>query len=858
MPSTLSRLKARLRSRSTEDRLRSSNTHDGEAGNRAIDSITHNPNPLPRTPSPSDPLIVDSSHPNLPPSAVESASTTPTLERAPSKNSAPELTPSQQLWNRAYNAVKQKEPKLIDSYERILSLELRQDNLHSDLSQVSNLVEQVNEAERWQQMRQLVQKRLASLEKEEKMKQVIGTGIRIVLSFKDAMSQALQLVPQAALAWASLSFALQILLNPSTESRSNRDGTAHVLARMGWYSELSALVFDDGGTYATSLAGIQTQLESRVVDLFEQVILFLVKSVCSCFKNRISTVLRDLLKLDDWNGSLKGVEDAEISVRRDYSVLDIQDVRFKLEGIFQSVGSLKRALVHDQTDQTCFQHLRVTDPRDDKTRIENTKGGLLQDSYQWILDHVEFRQWREDQQNRLFWVKGDPGKGKTMLLCGIIDELKKPSAHDGLLSFFFCQATDDRINSATAVLRGLIFLLVDQQPSLISHIRTRYDHAGQSLFEDVNAWVALSEIFLNILRDPGMKNTFLVIDALDECATDRSLLLDLIVKEASVPSSVKWVISSRNWPEIEERLDLTRQKATLCLELNDEAVSKAVSKYIEIKVQALGKTKRYDTKTQDLVQKHLNINADNTFLWVALACSHLARVPRYQALACLKQFPPGLEPFYESMIQHMCSSEEVGLDCLKRVLALVGTVYRPITLLEIKVLIDIPEDFSDDLRSLGEIINRCGSFLTLREHTVYFVHQSAKDFLFRRTPSFIFPSGEAEVHCSIFRKSLESMCRTLRRDIYGLGAPGTPVEEVETPDADPLGAIRYSCVYWVEHLAKWNSDRSVKDDNGLMYIHTIDDFLEKKYLYWLEALSLIHDLSEGTRSVVRLEGLFQV
>jgi hypothetical protein len=52
-----------------------------------------------------------------------------------------------------------------------------------------------------------------------------------------------------------------------------------------------------------------------------------------------------------------------------------------------------------------------------------------------------------------------------MLLCGIINELRPttklvdPRASK-LLSFFFCQSTDSRINNATAVLRGLIYLLV--------------------------------------------------------------------------------------------------------------------------------------------------------------------------------------------------------------------------------------------------------------------------------------------------------------------------------------------------------------------------------------------------------------
>ncbi|RYP45277.1 hypothetical protein DL768_008353 [Monosporascus sp. mg162] len=148
----------------------------------------------------------------------------------------------------------------------------------------------------------------------------------------------------------------------------------------------------------------------------------------------------------------------------------------------------------------CLSDLRSTDPRHDKNRIEQTKGGLLRDSYRWILTHDDFLRWRDDPDSRLLWIKGDPGKGKTMLLCGIIDELKKQTANTThLLSFFFCQATDDRLNNATAILRGLIYLLVDQQRSLLSHIQEKYDHAGKALFEDVNAWVALSDILTSIL-----------------------------------------------------------------------------------------------------------------------------------------------------------------------------------------------------------------------------------------------------------------------------------------------------------------------------------------------------------------------
>jgi hypothetical protein len=91
-----------------------------------------------------------------------------------------------------------------------------------------------------------------------------------------------------------------------------------------------------------------------------------------------------------------------------------------------------------------------------------------------------------------------------------------------------------RHDNATAVLQGLVYMLVNQQPSLVSYIRKKYDHAGKTLFKDVNAWVALSEILTNILQDPSLNSTFLIIDALDECVADLPKLLNFIVQKSLI------------------------------------------------------------------------------------------------------------------------------------------------------------------------------------------------------------------------------------------------------------------------------------------------------------------------------------
>ena len=555
------------------------------------------------------------------------------------------------------------------------------------------------------------------------------------------------------------------------------------------------------------------------------------------------------------NERLSWIERRQTKLEEDkaYSLLGIFDVYIPLiygEGTASAFRRLREEI--DKLEK-CIQDLRLTDPRDDKKRIEDTKGGLLEDSYRWILENTDFQQWRSAQQSRMLWIKGDPGKGKTMLLCGIINELIKSTTHIANVSFFFCQATDACINNATAVLRGLMYLIVDQQPSLISHIRKKHDHAKKNLFEDANAWVALCEIFTNILRDSSLNNTYLIIDALDECVTDLPKLLDFIAQKSFVSPRVKWIVSSRNWPDIEERLERTGHKVRLCLELNAESISTAVSTYIQYKVLQLAQQKKYDDKTRDTVLDHLFSNANNTFLWVALVCQNLEKIPRWKTLVKLNAFPPGLDSLYRRMVEQIRNSDNA--DLCKHILASIAIVYRPITLKELTSLVKMLKNMSNDLESLGEIIGLCGSFLTIREGTIYFVHQSAKDYLVEHASAEIFSDGRIEEQQRIVLGLIEAMDKALQRDVYSLRHPGCSIDEVEYPDPDPLAPIRYACIYWVDHLCEIKSSYN---EVGLYNNGTIDVFLRQHFLHWLEALSLIKGISEGVLAMAKLIGLLTV
>ncbi|CAG8971769.1 hypothetical protein HYALB_00001878 [Hymenoscyphus albidus] len=505
-----------------------------------------------------------------------------------------------------------------------------------------------------------------------------------------------------------------------------------------------------------------------------------------------------------------------------------------------------------ETGKRFMADLRVTDPRHDKKCIQDIRGGLIQESYVWGLENPDFCRWRDDETSKLLWVNGDTGKGKTMLLCGIIDHLENPSVDGWVLSYFFCQATDRRVNTATSVLRGLIYMLLDQNHAFLeTYIKKTDETVGQALFEDENEWETLTEIFINIVQDTKFPAVCLLVDALDECVEGLPQLLDFIVYTSKF-TNAKWLVSSRNCVAIKEKLCNTAQ--SFSLELNPEFLHTAVGSYIERKVSELTRLKGYEENTALEVRRYLLSKADTNLLWVTLVCHELADSKvssrHNNTLDMLKSLPQGLDPLYQRLIEHIAHSGDA--EACFEILALASTVYRPVSVDELKGLARSRSIQNIDQDKILEIIVSCGSFLTLQDGIVSFVHQSAKDFLLRKESSEILRSDIQHQHSEIFKISLDLLGKTLRRDIHVLRKPGCHIDKVKTPSPDPLSSIRYSSAYWVDHLqgAGLLSEAGLNEKPVLTTILT---FLKTSYLHWLEALSLMQKVPQGIRAIQKLE-----
>ena len=100
-----------------------------------------------------------------------------------------------------------------------------------------------------------------------------------------------------------------------------------------------------------------------------------------------------------------------------------------------------------------------------------------------------------------------------------------------------------------------------------------------------------------ILNDSSLPRVYLIVDALDECDSGLSQLLDTIALSGPESSSqVKWLVASYNRPDIKERLRSDGSHLKISLELNLSHILHAINTFIDFKVWELVEQKKYNIK----------------------------------------------------------------------------------------------------------------------------------------------------------------------------------------------------------------------------------------------------------------------
>lgn len=235
------------------------------------------------------------------------------------------------------------------------------------------------------------------------------------------------------------------------ETSANREGIAFIAVRMEWYTEYSKLLLKENTVDGGSSAGLRLKLENHVVSLYKALLLYLMKSVCSYYRNRVLGFLRDTIKRDGWEADLEAIKNAEKDVQQDAAEYNTLQVRSHLE---QLVGM--------QLDERLRQRLKdlphVENAAFDSTGLEYVppcQPGTRTKFLKLIRD------WSTNPQDEpILWFSGWAGTGKSTIALTISREFSNMGFLGG--SFFFSKIRG--VTGASKFITTLAYQLAHRLP----------------------------------------------------------------------------------------------------------------------------------------------------------------------------------------------------------------------------------------------------------------------------------------------------------------------------------------------------------------------------------------------------------
>lgn len=347
-----------------------------------------------------------------------------------------------------------------------------------------------------------------------------------------------------------------------------------------------------------------------------------------------------------------------------------------------------------------------------------------------------------------------------------------------------------------------------QRPDLCFYLREPYDKQKEQLFNFPNSLQSLWRIFQNIVRHHTLDRIFIVIDALNECDIESLELLinnvdpyyepgvDMSARghQISEYKEIKWLFTSRNESMVQQSL---AGSLDISLEKHRRQVDSTVRKFVDVKVRHLQRRKRYDSTLRHYVEKQLLEKSQGTFLWVALACRGLLRpaVVSVNTKTVLSKLPSGLTPLYERTVEQVIDSEDQELvEGARSILRAMVVAFRPLALNELAVAAHLPKEHRHNLPVLREYVGQCGSMVTIRDDTAYFVHLSAKTYILSMPANSILSTEFSMDHQFLALNCFEYVCERLSDD-YTKATYLSGPEKEETE-------VGYPMLFWIDHVRK--------------------------------------------------------
>ena len=388
--------------------------------------------------------------------------------------------------------------------------------------------------------------------------------------------------------------------------------------------------------------------------------------------------------------------------------------------------SLERAVL------ACRNSLFLTDPSIDRATLASTKGQRVSGTCAWIRETPVYQSWLRDE-TRLLWICSGPGKGKKILAIFLTEELESIARSSEVVEviYYFCSSEDRKRNTASSILRGLLWQMVTRDPARTEGL-LQYFASAERTQASLSPSEALWSFFIKLVLEKDLNKVFCVLDGLDECDEDAQRWFANKVNELKSNDSfqrsenaLNIVIVSRDIPplrKIEAQINLDTD--------HHKEVRRDVERFVSSKVEEMSTIVRFDPEFQGAIERQLLERSEGTFLWVGFAVNELLKKKTsLQIEDTLRSLPKGLPGIYDRLILQI---DPMYREACCLLLHWVALAVRPLSLKELGTAIGT---HSSALLSMEQAVRdhviMCGPVLTIQHYGVNLAHQSVREYLLR-------------------------------------------------------------------------------------------------------------------------------
>ncbi|KAL8719551.1 MAG: hypothetical protein Q9225_003450 [Loekoesia sp. 1 TL-2023] len=388
------------------------------------------------------------------------------------------------------------------------------------------------------------------------------------------------------------------------------------------------------------------------------------------------------------------------------------------------------ALPYDETEKMCASLLNTIDIADYQAKIDSRVEGTLE----WVLQKPQYYEWTSAPNTRLLW-----DVGKTVLASFIWRYLEERYSRS-LVCRFFCDDKYEDFRDPCAMLRSLIFQIVNKRRRLWRLVKKASDAGGYRIFSQ---FAALWNLFVQLVRAETKYTTIIIIDAFDEFEREAQYrIAACLVELLSLGSTtlVKFLITSR--PKIEGDLEFRASSARslrLPLEDSDGEIDNDIRAVVHHRLERMERRATCPSNIRKMLENLLLARAGKTFLWIKLVLPvlekrHLLGLSEAEVRGLVDAFPITLAALYKHLLT---SIHEDDQDTAAKVLRLLVVCDRPLTGVEIGIMLTItpkhesissltPENLSFGQESIQSLL---GPLIRVHDSRIELIHQSLKDYL---------------------------------------------------------------------------------------------------------------------------------